>query len=196
MAGSHVTGPIEITRLTSLPAGLETLRIESGREGFGFLDRLVADWTRGTNTFSGSGERLLGVFAGQRLVGVGGLNADPYVPGTDVGRVRHVYVLGAWRHGGMGWALIDRLVSDAGGFFSELRLRTATAGAAAFYVRCGFSRVDDPTATHSLRLDGCKWGGSRQAPAPVSEPESSQVAGAADPRYKGAKRNEICLKCD
>jgi len=153
-----IAGPIEITRLNSLPAGLDALRIESGREGFGFLDRLVADWIGGTNTFSRSGERLLGAFADGQLVGVGGLNADPYLPGTDVGRIRHVYVLGVWRHQGVGRALIDRLVRDAGGLFSELRLRTATAGAAAFYVRCGFSPVDDPTATHAVKLGGCSAG--------------------------------------
>src|SRR4051794_40678324 len=147
-----MTGLIEITRLHSLPAGLETLRLESGREGFGFMDRLVADWIGGTNTFSRAGESLLGVFADEQFVGVGGLNADPYLPGTDVGRIRHVYVLGGWRHQGVGRALIDCLVREAGGLFSELRLRTATARAAAFYVRCGFSRVDNPTATHSLKL--------------------------------------------
>jgi len=166
---SHVTGLVEITRLNSLPAGLETLRRESGREGFGFLDRLVVDWTRGTNTFSRSGEGLLGAFAGGQLVGIGGLNADPYLPGTDVGRIRHVYVLGVWRHQGVGRALIDCFVREAGGLFSELRLRTVTAGAAAFYVRCGFSPVDDPSATHSVKLGGCPNGFG----TPTSQSKSS-----------------------
>lgn len=167
--GSHVTGLIEITRLNSLPAGLEALRIESGREGFGFLDRLVADWTAGTNAFSRFGEGLLGAFADRQLVGVGGLNADPYVPGTGVGRIRHVYVLGVWRHQGVGRALIDRLVREAEGQFSELRLRAASADAAAFYVRCGFSPVDDPTATHAVKLGGCPGGFG----APASRPKST-----------------------
>jgi GNAT superfamily N-acetyltransferase len=159
-----VTGLLETTRLTSLPADLEALRIESGREGFSFLDRLVADWISGTNTFSRPGERLLGVFADRQLVAVGGLNADPYVPGRGVGRIRHVYVLGARRHQGVGRALIERLVRDAGGLFSELRLRTATAGAAAFYGRCGFSRVDDPTATHMPKLGGSSGGSGTPFP--------------------------------
>jgi GNAT superfamily N-acetyltransferase len=164
-----VTGRIEITRLNSLPTGLETLRIESAREGFGFLDRLVADWTRGTNTFSRPGEGLLGAYADGQLVGIGGLNADPYLPGTDVGRIRHVYVQGVWRHQGVGRALIDCLVREAGGLFSELRLRTVTADAAAFYVRCGFNPVDDPSATHWLKLGGCPKGFG----TPASQPESS-----------------------
>jgi GNAT superfamily N-acetyltransferase len=150
-----VTDLIEITQLKSLSAGLESLRIESAREGFSFIDRLIADWTSGANTFSRPGEGLLGAFADGQLVGVGGLNADPYLPATDVGRIRHVYVLGSWRHKGVGRTLIDRLVGEAGGLFGELRLRTDTAGAAAFYLRCGFSPVDDPAASHVFKLAGC-----------------------------------------
>ena len=141
---------VEITRLHSLPVGLEHLRDEAARDGFGFLERLVADWASGANTFSRPGECLLGALADGRLVGVGGLNVDPYSPRTDLGRIRHVYVLDAWRHKGVGRALIDDLVREARGLFRELRLRTGTA--AAFYVRCGFGPVDDPTASHALKL--------------------------------------------
>jgi len=146
---------IEITRLHALPSGLDRLRDEAARHGFAFLDRLVADWASGANTFSRPGECLLGALADDRLVGIGGLNADPYSSRTDLGRIRHVYVLGAWRHKGVGRALIDCLVSEGRGLFGELRLRTATAAAAAFYVQCGFGPVDDPTASHALKLVQC-----------------------------------------
>jgi GNAT superfamily N-acetyltransferase len=147
-----MTDPVEIARVYSLPAGLEILRREAARQGFGFLDRLVSDWTSGANTFGRPGEVLLGAFADSRLVGIGGLNADPYSSRTDLGRVRHVYVLDAWRQQGVGRALIDCLVRTARESFTELRLRTATEGAAAFYVRCGFSPIDDPAASHALNL--------------------------------------------
>jgi GNAT superfamily N-acetyltransferase len=143
----------EITRLYSLPAGLETLRTDAAREGFAFIERLVAEWTSGTNTFDRPGECLLGAFADGRLVGIGGLNADPYLPGTNTARVRHVYVLEGWRRKGIGRALVDRLVREARGSFGEVRLRTAH-GAAEFYIRCGFSPLDHASASHSLKFTG------------------------------------------
>ena len=45
----------------------------------------------------------------------------------------------------------DRL-RTARNSFTELRLRTATEAAGAFYVRCGFSPIDDPAASHALKL--------------------------------------------
>jgi GNAT superfamily N-acetyltransferase len=150
---SRVINRIEITRLHSLPSGLEHLTDEAAQHGFGFLDRLVADWASGANTFSRPGECLLGAFSDNGLVGIGGLNADPFLPGTDIGRVRHVYVLDCWRHKGVGRALLDRLVSEARGRFKGLRLRSGE-GAAAFYLRYGFSPVDEPTASHALKFAG------------------------------------------
>ena len=144
--------PIEIAPVRSLPSGLEDLRREAAQQGFGFLERLVSDWTSGANTFGGPGEALLGAFSDSRLVGIGGLNADPYSSRSDLGRVRHVYVLDAWRQHGVGRALIDCLVRTARNSFTELRLRTATEAAGAFYVRCGFSPIDDPAASHALKL--------------------------------------------
>jgi GNAT superfamily N-acetyltransferase len=152
---AQVIDRIEITRLRSLPSGLEHLRHEAAHHGFGFLDRLVADWASGANTFSRPGECLLGAFVGDRLVGIGGLNADPYSPRTDLGRIRHVYVLDAWRRKGAGRALLDGLVRQARGRFGELRLRTGATDAAAFYVLCGFGPVDDPAASHALKLLQC-----------------------------------------
>jgi GNAT superfamily N-acetyltransferase len=117
---------IQITRLHSLPPGIEALRAEAARQGFLFMDRLVSDWTSGANTFSRPGECFLGACAEGRLVAVGGLNIDPYLMRTDVGRIRHVYVLDGWRRAGIGQALIDRLVSEARRSFGEVRLRVAS----------------------------------------------------------------------
>jgi GNAT superfamily N-acetyltransferase len=96
------------------------------------MDRLVSDWTSGANTFSRPGECFLGACAEGRLVAVGGLNIDPYLMRTDVGRIRHVYVLDGWRRAGIGQALIDRLVSEARRSFGEVRLRVASDSTADF----------------------------------------------------------------
>jgi GNAT superfamily N-acetyltransferase len=157
---------IEIVRIHSLPAGFEALRAEAVRQGFGFMDRLVSDWSSGANTFSRGGECFLGAFTGDLLVGVGGLNTDPYLMRADVGRVRHLYVLGDWRHQGVGRALVGRILSEAQGVFGELRLRTDTEEAGAFYVRCGFDAESTPTASHRLRL------GTRKQPDLRSGPDA------------------------
>ena len=154
LTASYMIDRIQIIRLYSLPSGLEALRAEAARQGFMFMDRLVSDWASGANTFSCPGECFLGALADDRLVGVAGLNADPYLPKAGVGRVRHVYVLDSWRHKGIGRALVDRLLNEARGFFGEVRLRTDTDGAAAFYIGCGFSQANDATASHSLKFVG------------------------------------------
>jgi GNAT superfamily N-acetyltransferase len=144
--------PIRIRRLLELPPEVEALRSEAITQGFGFMDRLVADWASGANTFSRPGECFLGAFVAECLIGVGGLNLDTYLPRTDVGRLRHVYVLNGWRRQGIGWLLVDRLLDEARRSFGKVRLRTDTDRATAFYVHCGFSLVNDATASHAMNL--------------------------------------------
>jgi len=116
------------------------------------MDRLVTDWSSGANTFNRPGECFMGAFAAERLVGVGGLNIDPYLDRADAGRLRHVYVLGDWRRRGIGRMLVNRLLAEARRSFAEVRLRTDTDDAAGFYMRCGFRPADDAGASHTLTL--------------------------------------------
>jgi GNAT superfamily N-acetyltransferase len=143
---------IQITRLDSLPPGIEALRSEAAGQGFLFVDRLVSGWASGANRFCRPGECFLGACADGHLVAVGGLNIDPYLMRTDVGRIRHVYVLDGWRRTGIGQALMDRLLSEARGYFGEVRLRVAADSTAGFYLRCGFSPANDATASHALKF--------------------------------------------
>jgi GNAT superfamily N-acetyltransferase len=117
-----------------------------------FVDRLDAEWRDGSNRFTQAGEVLFGAFDGDRLVGVGGLNRDPYVAAPHVGRLRHLYVLSAWRRRGVGAALIGAVIDAARGRFACVRLRTVAPAAARLYERMGFVAVDDATATHVLSL--------------------------------------------
>jgi len=126
---------IRICHLFELPPEVEALRFEAITQGFGFMDRLTADWVSGANTFSRRGECFLG-----------------YLPRTDVGRLRHVYVLDERRRQGSGRLLVARLLDEARRSFGKVRLRTDTERAASFYVRCGFSLVNDPTASHAMNL--------------------------------------------
>ena len=116
------------------------------------MERLVSDWANDLNTFSQPGERFCGAFENNCLIGVGGLNRDPYLEINSVGRLRHVYVLSAWRRQGIGRSLVGHLLMEAQGIFGEVRLRTDTEEASAFYVSCGFRQIKDATASHALKV--------------------------------------------
>jgi GNAT superfamily N-acetyltransferase len=153
---------------------LSELRNAASDEGFGFLDRLAGDWLSGVNRFAASGELLLGAFNGRRLVGIGGLNREPYEPDPRVARLRHLYVAQDIRRQGVGTILVDGLLGHAQGLFREVRLRTDHPEAAAFYEALGFQRLAISTATHSIVLpldpdgdvaNGCtKRGAVRRSP--------------------------------
>ncbi|RPH53847.1 MAG: GNAT family N-acetyltransferase [Acidobacteria bacterium] len=61
-----------------------------------------------------------------------------YASKEDVGRVRHLYVLSAFRRRGVGRALIAAVIEAARGRFGELRLRTGNPEAARVYEAIGF----------------------------------------------------------
>jgi GNAT superfamily N-acetyltransferase len=144
----------EITRIDSLSQGdLAPLLEASEAEGYGFVRRVVREWISGTNTFSGPGEALLGASVDGRLVGIGGLMADPYARDPSVGRLRNVYVLPTFRDRGVGRRLVERIVALARVRFAVLRLRAETSDAARLYERMGFVRLPDGgDATHAMRL--------------------------------------------
>lgn len=94
---------------------------------------------------------LFGAY-GAELLGVGGLTPDPYTDRPDLGRVRHLYVLPARRAEGVGRTLVVAVILEAQRHYRELRLRTDTQAAAAFYRALGFSSTTQPHATHILAL--------------------------------------------
>ena len=141
-----------VTRITDLDlAALEHLRAESSREGFRFLERLCEEWESGANRFDAPGEALFLATVDGRVVGVCGLNRDPYAHGPRIGRVRRLYVLSAHRRTGIGRALLEAVIARARDSFDLLRVRTESADA--FCTARGFRRDDsDPEATHVLEL--------------------------------------------
>lgn len=131
---------------------MDALRMEAADEGFRLLDRLVRDWKAGANRFDQPGECLLGAWLEAELIGVGGLNRDPYVEGSGIGRIRHLYVRGSARGSGVGSALLQRLLNEASSTFYLVRVRTYTREAAAFYLRHGFLPIADEFASHVRSL--------------------------------------------
>jgi GNAT superfamily N-acetyltransferase len=127
---------------------------ESRQQGFKFVDTLVDDYATGKNRFQQPGEALFALFDGAQLIAIGGLNRDPYGDDPRVGRIRHVYVLAAYRGQGLGKRLMERLIAEAHPYFRRLTLRTFTEDADRFYRALGFQT--EPAiehATHRLELD-------------------------------------------
>jgi GNAT superfamily N-acetyltransferase len=147
-----MTTSLRFEPVTALHPGMETLRAEAADEGFGFIERLMIDWESGSNRFDQPGECLLGVWSRSDLVALGGLNRDPYVEGSNTGRIRHLYVRRPARRSGVGSTLLQRLLDQASACFQVARLRTDTREAAAFYLRHGFLPVADHSASHAKIL--------------------------------------------
>jgi GNAT superfamily N-acetyltransferase len=133
--------------------GIEQLQREAQDEGYKFIERLVEEWSNGVNRFDAPGEILCGCMDQGVLVAVGGLNRDPFVALSDVGRIRRIYVRPAWRHKGIGEALVTTLIENARKTFRCVRLRADNRRAAQLYERIGFSYRPDSNATHLLTFD-------------------------------------------
>ena len=115
-----------------------------------FLQRLHDEWENGVLRFDRDGEVLLGGFADEALVAVGGLSLDPYGPAPGLVRIRHVYVLRAHRGAGIGRRLVSRLLELARPHFATARLRTRNPSAAALYESLGFAPSARECETHRL----------------------------------------------
>ena len=133
---------VSIERVTQLPLfELTPLMVESRHVGLRVLQRLLDEWSSGDNRFNRPGEALWVARENGRVVGVCGLNIDPYANSRRVGRVRRLYVSMASRRRGIGRQLMERLIMTSRGTFSQLRLRTSNPEAARFYETLGFHRL-------------------------------------------------------
>jgi len=138
---------VAIEPLSGLTSGdVAELLSDSERLESRIVRRLVDEWGNGANRFDRPGEALFGARAAGRLLGVCGLNVDPYAGDDRVGRIRHLYVLSESRRQGVGQRLVQRVIQAAQGRFDDLRLHTSNPEAARLYEALGFrpsnERVD------------------------------------------------------
>ncbi|WP_188393727.1 GNAT family N-acetyltransferase [Mesorhizobium sp. SARCC-RB16n] len=151
MGAADETGYVLKGLRPTTPA-FDALMQESRQEGYWMLVRLRDGWTSGRNKFLKRPEMLLGAYHGRQLIGVGGLNVDPYFEEGDFGRVRHLYVSAAHRRLGVGRMLVGAIIERARAHFSSLNTR-APAESFAFYERLGFHRVSgEEFVTHRMAL--------------------------------------------
>ena len=145
---------VAIKRIDSLPIDqLRALVTEADATGFHALSRLLSEWQSGLNRFDQQGEALFIATDDRRVVGVCGLNRDPYLNDPTVGRIRHLYVAVDHRWRGIGTQLVSAVMSSARGHFARLRLRTDSPEADRFYRSLGFKPVTgEPACSHQLVL--------------------------------------------
>ena len=111
---------------------------ESSLAGYRHIARLVEEYRSGTNTFDKSGEMLLGAYDHRQLIGVCGLNQDPYNEHAGIGRLRRMYVLEKYRRRGIAKRLVDDILNSAQDHFQVIILYTDNKDAAKFYESIGF----------------------------------------------------------
>lgn len=99
---------------------------ESKDEGFNFLLKLINEYENEINTFNKTVECLYGIFQGEKLIGIGGLNVDPYTENNKIGRLRRFYISKDYRRTGLGNLLLNRLLSHTEKYFQIVVLHTDT----------------------------------------------------------------------
>jgi len=145
-----------IERVKSLEKyDLNLLIEDSVSEGYKFVKRLVDEYETGDNKFDKNGESLFVAIIDGEVKGIGGLNIDPYLGLTEIGRVRHLYVLRNYRGTGVGKKLLGTIIDEAKKHFRILTLFTNNPIADNLYRSFGFTKVEGVyKASHILELTG------------------------------------------
>jgi N-acetylglutamate synthase-like GNAT family acetyltransferase len=134
------------------PPDLTALLGPSLDEQHGLVRRTLNEWADGTNRFNKPGEVFYVASVEGEIVGMCGLNIDPFVDDRRIGRIRHLYVHPGYRRRQIGRSLVDACLRCAAESFIRVRLRTFQPVAVSFYESIGFDQIDEPEATHSLKL--------------------------------------------
>ncbi|MBA1346649.1 GNAT family N-acetyltransferase [Rhizobium sp. WYCCWR 11152] len=142
---------IDIRRLSDrLPREIADLESEARQEGYRHVARLIDEWSIGDNRFQRDGERLLGAYADDALVGIGGMTVDSDISGAL--RMRRFYIRPAMRGRGIGRMLAMALLDRACSFCTVVTVHAGNEGAARFWESLGFQPHGRDGHTHLLEL--------------------------------------------
>ena len=132
-------------------SSLQKMVEESKQSGEGIVGRTVDEWISGKNKFSKEGEKFWGLMVDNEIIGIGGLNQDPYLNDPKVGRVRHVFIMKKYRGQGLSIVLMNLILDLAKKHYTTLRLATNNPIAASLYESLGFEKINEVKATHIIR---------------------------------------------
>ncbi|NNU50293.1 GNAT family N-acetyltransferase [Rhizobium sp. WYCCWR 11279] len=142
---------IDIRRLRDrLPQEIADLESEARQEGYRHVARLIDEWSSGDNRFEHHGERLLGAYVDDALVGIGSMTVDSTISGAL--RMRRFYVRPAMRGRGIGRMLALALLEHARSFCTVVTVHAGNDGAARFWESLGFQPDGRDGHTHLLAL--------------------------------------------
>ncbi|MFA7193865.1 MAG: GNAT family N-acetyltransferase [Candidatus Paceibacterota bacterium] len=130
---------------------LQDMANESTLDGDLFIQKTIDEWRSGVNTFSKPSEKLWGLTIDDEIIGLGGLNQDPYTENPEVGRVRHVYIMKKYRGLGLSKILMKLIINRAKQHFTSLRLSTKNPVAISLYESLGFEKTEEHKATHIIK---------------------------------------------
>jgi ribosomal protein S18 acetylase RimI-like enzyme len=85
--------------------------------------------------------RIIGVFDGQALIGIGGIAREPRDKLRHKALLFGMFVVGEAAGRGIGHAIVEALIAEAHGFVESLHLTVMASNdrALALYERCGFT---------------------------------------------------------
>lgn len=130
-----------ITPINAVDSQVHRLGWIAAQDGHQNVTRLIRDYVSATNTFSDLGEVLVGAYDAGKLVGIGGLNIDPYEPEALVGRIRRLFVTPSHRRKGVGVCLMGSIETHAKTHFTRVQLFTSSPNAGRFYEKLGYQPV-------------------------------------------------------
>lgn len=122
-------------------------------EGYRFIKRLINEYDNETNRFDKNGEVLFVIELDDQVIGIGGLNIDPYLNNDTVGRIRHIYIEPKHRRKKIGKQLVELLLDEAKKHFKGVRLYTENPLADQLYQMVGFEKVEGQNkASHIIEF--------------------------------------------
>ncbi len=133
---------------TALPAGFEQLALAARAEDVHNMPMLLADWQTGTERFDGVTSALYGAWAGDMLVGVGGMTPETLLDMPAM-RMRRFYVHPEQRRSGVASMLAETVMAAGLAHTARLTVNAAASPMAApFWLAMDFIPIPVCGITH------------------------------------------------